>query len=325
MKPETGWNKPEGWIKFTGTFAEVSKSGLNLQPICAHLLCIERTTRNVLVSYGFSLQSLHTTGDFSKSWLLLARASVKGTEACVKWCKKSGVASGLTVPSSRNETESKRLCAPKSTKEKGKCRQDLPSLLRNSHLVIPEPQYKWQGLDYACRVGLVDREERTRKGQLAKVGMLHLVGTNVGVWWTKHKVKKIYLWIVFEGYKNLGQLSCRWLKHIKKGEFKIQYTKWIQDRFFSVMGGDRYLILTVREGLLKGYFWILMSRCERKTFYFELYLINLAAGAHLKAWCADTQKILAELVLAALSCEHCVTGEVWWICVWTGLGIILWR
>lgn len=77
MKPETGWNKPEGWIKFTRTFAEVFKSGLNLQPVCAHLLCIERTTRNVLVLYGFSLQSFHTTGDFSKSWTLLAQTPVE--------------------------------------------------------------------------------------------------------------------------------------------------------------------------------------------------------------------------------------------------------
>lgn len=159
---------------------------------------------------GLAFSHFTLLGDFSKSWLLLARTSVKGTEACVEWCKKSSVASGLTVPSSRNETESQRFCAPKSTKEKGKCRQDLPSLLRNSHLVIPEPQYKWQGLDCACRVGLVDREEGTRKGQLAKVGMLHLVGTNVGVSWRKHEVKKNFnCGIVFEGSKNLGQLSYR--------------------------------------------------------------------------------------------------------------------
>lgn len=75
-------------------------------------------------------------------------------------------------------------------------------------------------------------EDRTRKSQLAKVRMLLLVGTNMGVSWRMSfsqgntREKKFNCGIeVFQGSKNLGQLSYRMTETYQERRIqRIQYT-----------------------------------------------------------------------------------------------------
>lgn len=123
--------------------------------------------------------------------------------------------------------------APKSTKIKGRSRQDLSSHLRSSYLVIIGLQHKCQDWTVQARWWFCWQRREDRERLMSKSedsfplqvqtwelcgGFLLVRGKwernfNCGVW-------------VFVGNKRLDQLSyIGWLKHIKKGEFKGEETQ----------------------------------------------------------------------------------------------------